>query len=47
MEIDSLTKGLDMSFFTRQSTGRMNNSVDRKEGVGWFQWVEIENNNLN
>ncbi len=47
MEIDSLTKGLDMSFFTRKSSGRMNNSVDRKEGVGWFQWVEIENNNLN
>lgn len=47
MEIDSLTKGLDMSFFTRQSSGRMNNSTDRKEGVGWFQWVDIENSNLN
>ncbi len=47
MEIDSLTKGLDMSIFTRQSSGRMNNSTDRKEGVGWFQWVDIENSNLN
>jgi len=46
MEIDSLTKGLDMSFFTRQSTGKMNNSQDRKPGVGWFQWVDIENSNL-
>ena len=46
MEIDSLTKGLDMSFFTRQSTGKMNNSQDRKPGVGWFQWVDIDNSNL-
>lgn len=46
MEIDSLTQGLDMSFFTRKSTGKMNNSNDRNEGAGWFQWIDIENTNV-
>lgn len=46
MEIDSLTQGLDMSFFTRKSSGKMNNSNDRNEGAGWFQWVDVENKNV-
>ena len=46
MEIDSLTSGLDMSIFTRKENGRMNNSNDRVENRGWFQWVDIENSNV-
>lgn len=47
MEIDSLTKGLDMSVFSRKFSGRMNNSNDRKAGTNWFQWVDIDNSNVN
>lgn len=46
MEIDSLTKGLDMAIFTRKNNGRMNNSNDRIENRGWFNWVDIENSNV-
>ena len=43
MEIDSLTERLDTAFFSRKSSGRMNNVEHRKKGTQWFTWKKIEN----
>lgn len=42
MEIDSLTKRLDMSMFSRKKDGTINNTQNRIEGKDWFSWVDIE-----
>ncbi len=42
MEIDSLSLRLDTGFFSRTTTGRVNNTSDLKNGAVWYEWAEIE-----
>ncbi len=42
MEIDSLTQNLDTAFFTRNKTGKINNSNNLIPNSRWFSWKEIE-----
>lgn len=42
MEIDTLTENLDTGFFTWKAINEVNNQQDRKQGVAWFSWLDIE-----
>ncbi len=42
MEVDPLTDDMDTSFFTRNSTGEMNNKKDKWSNAAWFRWTDID-----
>lgn len=43
MEIESLTKNLDLAFFTQKANGEMNNTYTSGKPAQWFSWRDIEN----
>lgn len=41
MEIDPLSRDIDMAIFTQKRNGDINNSSDRLNNIGWYRWNDI------